>query len=76
MLSCVTDVTLRRVDADLFGAVVALRVTQQQAGWVASNVKSLGQAGADEALTAYAVFDGAERSMARPASLPVGFALV
>ncbi|MGI8722361.1 MAG: hypothetical protein ACR2JG_09065 [Geodermatophilaceae bacterium] len=51
-------------------------MTEQQAGWVASNVKSLGQAGADEALTAYAVFDGDERGMARLASLPVGFALV
>jgi len=64
------------VNHGLFDAVVALRVTEQQAGYVAPNVKSLAQAGADDALTAYAVFDGAERGMESPLSPPIGFALV
>lgn len=70
------DVTLRTVDAELFAAVVALRVTEEQAGWVASNLKSLAQAATDPALRAYAVFDAAERGMVAPTSPPVGFALL
>jgi len=69
-------VTLRRVDAETYDAVVALRVTDEQLGWIATNERSLAQTAADPALTGYAVFDAAERGMATPATGPVGFALL
>ncbi len=62
------DVTLRRVDAELFAAVVALRVTEERAGWVASNLKSLEQAATDPALRAAGGAPLADT--ARPLRLP------
>lgn len=70
------SVNLRRVSAAEPQGVRSIRPAPDQTHLVASVEKSLAEVGADEALTAFAAYDGSQRGLAQPERPPVGFAVI
>jgi diamine N-acetyltransferase len=71
----VIDVHLRPVTPDNEREVLALRVTDAQAAFIASNVRSLEQAKAHPTLVPLAIYPGAARGYPAPKVAMVGFAM-
>lgn len=69
------SVNLRPVSQVNREAVLALRPAAEQAHLVASVARSLTEVAGDDALTAYAVYDGSQRDLPTPNRPPVGFAV-
>src|SRR5579884_496948 len=66
---------LRSVTEEVFAEVTALRVAEDQAHLVASNIKSLAQAAADPHLYPFAVYDAAAIGHVSPPIPIVGFTM-
>jgi diamine N-acetyltransferase len=69
------DVTLRRLGATDHEQVRHLRPAPDQEHLVATVADSLAQVAADDALTAFAVYDASQRGLPEPGEPAVGFAV-